>query len=279
MYSKGNIEELRTVGAQPAISMANLKKYKIPLPPLPEQEAIAEALSDADALIEALEQLIAKKRQVKQGAMQELLIGEKRLPGFSGEWKPVTLIDVLAQSATYGIVKAGEFQLTGVPMVRGGDIKDSKILTDLPYVTEEKSNEFARTILKVDDVVIALVGYPGEAAKVPSELVGANISRAVGLLRLNGKVNPDYLVCYLNSPQGRSMVLAPSAGSAQLVVNLSELNKLQFNLPPLPEQTAIAEILSDMDAEIAALEGKLSKARQVKQGMMSELLTGRVRLG
>ena len=262
------------------LSLGSIRNTPIPLPPtLAEQEAIAEALSDVDALIEAMEQLLTKKRQVKQGAMSELLTGKMRLSGFSGEWEPVSLIDLLTQNATYGIVKAGEFQDIGVPMVRGGDIKGGKISTsDIPFVTEEKSNEFSRTILRVNDVVIALVGYPGEAAKVTPELEGANISRAVGLLRLNNRIYTDYLVCYLNSPIGRSMVLAPSAGSAQQVVNLAALNKLKFKIPDMKEQTAIAEILSDMDAEISALEEKLVKARQVKAGMMSELLTGKVRL-
>jgi type I restriction enzyme S subunit len=180
--------------------------------------------------------------------------------------------------ATYGIVTAGDFKNAGVPMLRGGDIKGGRIGGDLPLVSPEKSTEYSRTILKRDDVVIALVGYPGEAAKVPVTLEGANISRAVGLLRLNNKIAPDYLVSYLNSPIGRRMVLAPSVGSAQLVVNLAELNRLQFPLPPAPEQTAIAEVLSDMDGELAALEQRRDKTRALKQGMMQELLTGRTRL-
>jgi type I restriction enzyme S subunit len=177
------IDSFQSGGNRQGLNFVQIRSFRFPLPPLAEQEAIAEALSDADALIEAVEQLLTKKRQVKQGAMSELLTGKMRLSGFSGEWEPVSLIDLLTQNATYGIVKAGEFQDTGVPMVRGGDIKGGKISTsDIPFVTEEKSNEFSRTILKVNDVVIALVGYPGEAAKVTLELEGANISRAVGLL-------------------------------------------------------------------------------------------------
>lgn len=245
---------------------------------LEEQQAIAAALSDADKLIGSLEQLLTKKRQIKQGAMQELLTGKKRLPGFTGEWGVTILGSLLTMKATYGIVTTGDFKNTGVPMIRAGDIKSGKIGRDMPLVSAEKSSEYSRTVLKRDDVVIGLVGYPGEAAKVPSSLEGANISRAVGLLRLTNHISPSYLVSYLNSPIGRRMVLAPSAGSAQLVVNLSELNKLSFSLPSLTEQNAIAEVLSDMDAEIEALETKLTKARQVKQGMMQELLTGRIRL-
>lgn len=256
-----------------------IARMQIPLPPTKaEQEAIAEALSDADALIASLERLIAKKRQLKQGAMQELLTGKKRLPGFGGEWSEICMRDALVQNATYGIVTAGVFVRDGVKMLRGGDIADGRVNVELPMVSLEKAVEYHRTALVKDDVVIALVGYPGAAAKIPDELIGANISRAVGLLRLNGKVLPDYLVCFLNSPDGRKMVLAPSAGSAQQVVNLAALNKLEFAIPGCDEQATIATILSDMDAVIGALERQLAKARGIKQGMMQELLTGRIRL-
>jgi type I restriction enzyme S subunit len=277
-YQKAQIAGLGTKTAVPYLNKNSCNAIRIPLPPLPEQRAIAEALGDVDALLGALDRLIAKKRDLKQAAMQQLLTGQTRLPGFEGEWAVAVLGDLLTMKATYGIVTAGDFKSTGVPMMRGGDIKAGQVGYDLPCVSSEKSIEYSRTILKRDDVVIALVGYPGEAAKVPTRLEGANISRAVGLLRLNNQIAPDYLASYLNSPMGRRMVLAPSAGSAQLVVNLAELNKLEFPLPPLPEQTAIAEVLSDMDAELAELERRRDKTRMIKQGMMQELLTGRTRL-
>lgn len=260
------------------IQRKRFEQLKVVCPSLPEQHAIAAALTDMDALLGALERLISKKRDLKQAAMQQLLTGQTRLPGFEGEWEVVSMRDVLIQSATYGIVTAGTFVQNGVKMLRGGDIGDGRINTDLPMVSRAKAAEYVRTTLVQNDVVIALVGYPGATAKIPDELIGANISRAVGLLRLSGKVTADFLVCFLNSPEGRRMVLAPSAGSAQQVVNLSALNKLQFTIPPLPEQTAIATVLSDMDAELAALEQRLAKTRALKQGMMQELLTGRTRL-
>ena len=266
-------------GSQMNLNGNLIKSTIVPAPSTKaEQEAIAEALSDADALIESLDQLITKKRYLKQAAMQQLLTGQTRLPGFSGEWEPTVMRDVLSQPATYGIVKAGAFVHDGVKMLRGGDIVDGRINSDLPMVAPEKAMEYGRTTLVANDVVIALVGYPGASAKIPDALIGSNISRAVGLLRLNGKVTPDYLVCMLNSDTGRRMVLAPSAGSAQQVVNLAALNKLEFNIPKPSEQTAIATILSDMDAELAELDARLAKARHIKQGMMQELLTGRIRL-
>jgi type I restriction enzyme M protein len=194
--------------------------------------------------------------------------------GFAGERRLVSMRDILTQNATYGIVTAGKFVQNGIKMLRSGDIAEGRVNVELPMVSREKAAEYSRTSLIKNDVVIALVGYPGASARIPDDLIGANISRAVGLLRLNGKVSADYVVWFLNSPDGRRMVLAPSAGSAQQVVNLAALNKLQFTIPPLSEQVVIAGILTDIDAEIAALEAKLAKARQIKQGMMQKLLSG-----
>jgi type I restriction enzyme S subunit len=272
-------EQYNSGTAQPKLNKQTCLRIPIALPPTEtEQAAIAEALSDADALIESLAQLLAKKRALKLGAMQELLTGKKRLSGFNGAWRTVQMRSVLTQPATYGIVTAGTFVQAGVKMLRGGDIHDGQINLDLPMVTSEKAAEYVRTRLVKDDVVVALVGYPGDAAVIPEFLVGANISRAVGLLRLNGAVLPHYLVCFLNSPDGRRMVLAPSAGSAQQVVNLAALNKLEFELPTIDEQAAIATVIMDINNEITVLESKLTKARQLKQGMMQALLTGRIRL-
>ncbi len=260
------------------VGQADLRNVLAPLPSISEQRDIATALSAVDALIAALDALITKKRYMKQAAMQQLLTGKIRLPGFGGTWSVARLRDYLKHPATYGIVKAGSFQRTGIRMLRGGDIHDGKIIGDPPFVSFEKSNEFARTVLQDGDVVIALVGYPGETAKIPDWLVGANISRAVGLLRPASELNADFFVFYLNSPTGRREFLKPSAGSAQLVVNLKDLNNLPIPLPPAPEQIAIATVFSDMDAELEALEAKRDKTRDLKQGMMQELLTGRIRL-
>lgn len=163
-------------------------------------------------------------------------------------------------------------------MLRSGDISNGRINLDLPMVTAEKSDEYSRTRLRQGDVVIALVGYPGESAQIPEELIGSNISRAVGLLRPNSKVHGEFLPHLLNSPLGRRMVLAPSAGSAQQVVNLAALNKLSFQIPEPDEQKAIAAVLTSMDENITAIEDRLKKAFFLKQAMAQALLTGRIRL-
>lgn len=194
------------------------------------------------------------------------------------DWAVPFLRQHLLQDATYGVVKAGAFQRTGVPMLRGGDIKNGSIAEDQPLISAEKSQEYSRTVLREQDVVIALVGYPGETAVIPKRLVGANISRAVGLLRPARNLRPEFLACYLNSPDGRKEFLRPSAGSAQIVVNLGALNRLRLPLPTLREQRAIAAALSDVDALLGGLDRFIAKKRDLKQAAMQELLTGQTRL-
>lgn len=193
-------------------------------------------------------------------------------------WETVPLRDHLVQDATYGVVKAGRFQRAGVPMVRGGDIRDGLISDDQPFITPEKSREYSRTELKERDVLIALVGYPGESAVVPRRLSGANISRAVGLLRPAASLLPEFLACYLNSPAGRAEFLRPSAGSAQIVVNLGALNRLRIPLPPISEQERIATAIDDTSALLDGLTLLIAKKRDLKQAAMQHLLTGRTRL-
>jgi len=195
------------------------------------------------------------------------------------DWAISPLRSLTTQPATYGVVKAGSFLSKGTPMVRGGDIKDGRINTDLPLISDAKHAEYRRTALAAGDVLIALVGYPGESAVVPQSLAGANISRAVGLLRPGSGLTPAYLSCYLNAPSGRAEFLRPGAGSAQLVVNLRDLNLLRVPLPPTKaEQEAIAMALGDADALIESLEKLIAKKHQIKQGVMQELLTGKTRL-
>lgn len=203
----------------------------------------------------------------------------QRKPNELNVWQEHPLRSLLVQPATYGVVKAGKFLPSGVPMMRGGDIKNGRIIsTNLPRISFEKADEYRRTTLRHNDVVIALVGYPGEAAEVPSSLVGANISRAVGLLRPSPSINPKFLVAFLNSPIGRAEFLKPGAGSAQLVVNLRDLNLLKIPLPDPEEQRVIAESLTDSDSWIASLEELIEKKHCIKQGAMQELLSGRRRL-
>ena len=203
------------------------------------------------------------------------LVPELRFPEFQNvaAWSVKVLEDLLVMPATYGIVTAGEFQQQGIPMLRGGDIKEGKVGDGLPLVTADIHAQYRRTILQERDVVIALVGYPGEAAVVPAYYIGANISRAVGLLRLKNARGAQFLVSFLNSPVGRRTVLKPSAGSAQIVVNLKHLNALLIPIPTSAEQQKIADCLSSLDELIAAQARKVDILKTHKTGLMQQLFS------
>ena len=233
-----------------------LKSFCTPLPPTKtEQEAIAETLSDADALIESLEQLIAKKRQIKQGAMQELLTGKKRLPGFGAEWETRTLGDV-------------------APLQRGFDLPNSKLQQGTYPVVYSNGvlNHHAVFRVKGPGVVTGRSGTIGTVTFVKQNFWPHNTSLWVTTF----KGNDPKFVFYFYTTIGLERF---ATGSGVPTLNRNDVHAFKVKIPPSTvEQASIASILTDMDTEIAALEEKLTKARQLKQGMMQELLTGRVRL-
>lgn len=240
----------------PAIAQPTktFRQLFIPLPSKTEQEAIAEALSDADALIESLEQLIAKKRQIKQGAMQELLTGKKRLPGFVGEWEVKLLGDVLM--IAHGKSQHDVADQNGIYpiLATGGQIGKAKhFLYDKPSVligrkgTIDQPQFMDAPFWSVDTLFYSVVHEPNSAKFL------------------------YYKFCLIDWKQYNEASGVPS-------LNARTIEAIEIRIPQHQEQIAIATILSDMDAELAALETRLAKARQLKQGMMQELLTGRIRL-
>ena len=261
----------------PSLNQSILSNVSIPLPPTKaEQEAIAEALSDADALIESLEQLIAKKRQVKQGAMQELLTGKRRLPGFSGEWEVKRLGDVasIQRGASPRPIDSPIWfdENSSVGWVRISDVTKSGIyLRETTQRLSPLGIQYSRPISRGSLImsICATVGRP-----VITEIEACIHDGFVVFDNL--RVDKQFLYYILKAIEG-DWSRHGQTGS-QMNLNTGMINRTEVPCPPLREQTAIAAILSDMDAEIAELEAKLAKARQVKQGMMQELLTGRIRL-
>jgi len=240
-----------------SVRRAMIANMEIPLPPIPEQRRIAEALSDTDALIVALEKLIAKKRAIKQGAMQELLTGKRRLPGFDGEWveKPLDELLRYEQPQKY-IVSSTEYADSGVPVLTAG-----KSLI-LGFTNERKGTYTNLPVIIFDDFTTEskLITY---RFKVKSS--------AMKLLTTTG-------VCDIRIVSAlMQMINFPLKDHKRYWI--AEYSKLIVRIPANEiEQTAIATILSDMDEEIDALTAKLNKIRYIKQGMMSELLPGRIRL-
>ena len=271
--------------AQPGLSVSKLLSLDIARAPTKaEQEAIAEALSDADALIESLDQLLAKKRHLKQGAMQELLTGKKRLPGFSGEWEVKRLADEsdLITKGTTPTSLGRHFTEQGINFVKVESLTESGTVIPemLAAVDEETHRLLKRSQLREDDILFSIAGALGRTAIVNIDLLPANTNQALAIIRLkpSSRLHHGFLLKYLSSPQISTHINAINVQAAQANLSLEDIRNFEVPAPSADEQEAITAILSDMDTEIAALEAKLAKARRLKQGMMQELLTGKIRL-
>jgi type I restriction enzyme S subunit len=253
------IRGLSNTGNQENLNGVIVKSIPIPLPPtLAEQEAIAGALSDADAWIESLEQLIAKKRQIKQGAMQELLTGKRRLPGFSGKWETKRLGELasLYQPTT---ISAASFTSFGYPVYGANGI--------VGYFSSYNHSTWQVTVT-CRGSTCGTVNKTVDKCWITGNAMVVNCDQ-------NHDIDKPFLF-HLLSKQDLTVCIT---GTGQPQIVRTPLAAVELRLPnKILEQTAIATILSDMDSEIESLESKLAKAREIKQGMMQELLTGRIRL-
>ncbi len=281
-----------TQGGQPNFSGEIVKSFLVPLPPTKaEQEAIAEALSDADALIESLEHLLAKKRQIKQGAMQQLLTGKKRLPGFRGEWEVKPLGDLFNFSGGF-TASRDQLSTEGYCYLHYGDIHTSnKTFVNIrsEYQNIPKLDILLKKVPAVsllDDGDVVFVDASEDDDGTSKHVVIVNPDKMPfisGLHTIVAKSRTNELdhlyrrYCF-QTPAVKAQFRFFAVGTKVSGISKTNIAKITLPVPSVPEQTAIAAILSDMDAEIAALEEKLAKARRLKQGMMQELLTGRIRL-
>ncbi|HZL19977.1 MAG TPA: restriction endonuclease subunit S [Polyangia bacterium] len=255
----------------PGVNRNDLHELDVVVPPTRiEQEAIARALSDADALIESLEQLLAKKRHLKQGAMQELLTGKKRLPGFSGKWKTTRLGEIceIAMGRTPPRLNPA-FWGQGHVWLSIADLRGKVVAA-----SKEEITALAAAGMQVIPKNTLLMSFKLSIGRLCFAGCDLYTNEAIcSFSRL--RADADFLYYVLSrtdfSLYGKQAVKG-------YTLNKESLGLVEVRLPSDTEQTAIAAVLSDMDADIAALESKLAKTRQVKQGMMQELLTGRIRL-
>ncbi len=266
-------------------SIAHLPKEKLELIPLPvpppdEQLAIAEALSDVDDLLFSLENLIVKKQAIKQATMQQLLTGKIRLPGFSGEWETKQLGRLGSFLKGRGI-KREDVSSTGYSCIRYGELYtryENYILNAVARIP----SSIAQTALpvKTGDLLFAGSGETSEEIGRCAAYLGDEPAYAGGdvvVLTPLGQ-NSLYLGYMMNQPTVARQKARMGQGDAVVHINTRNLAQIQIDLPPIEEQTEIAAILFDMDAEIATLERRRDKTRALKQGMMQQLLTGRIRL-
>jgi len=253
------IDSFQAGGNRQGLNFGQIRSFRFPRPPPAEQRAIAAALSDVDALITALDRLIAKKRDIKQAAMQELLTGKRRLPGFSGAWELKRLGDIAH-------IKTGKKN-------NEDKIKDGAYPFFVRSQTVERINSYS---------------YDGEAILIPGEGgIGSIFHYIVGKFDYHqrvykisdfaygncGKFVYSYMLQFFNKQAVRNSVKATVDS-----LRLPTFIEFEFQAPSFEEQTAIATVLSDMDTEITTLEQKRDKTKSLKQGMMQELLTGRIRL-
>ncbi|MCU4202790.1 restriction endonuclease subunit S [Vibrio cholerae] len=287
---------------QTGVELPALKSYPIGLPPIEEQTAIANALSDVDALISELEKLIAKKQAIKTATMQQLLTGRTRLPQFAlredgtpkgtkpselGEipedWECISIgrDTVLKARIGWQALTTKEYQTTGdIYLVTGTDFDSGAVKWERCfYVSEWRYKQDQNIQLRNNDVLITKDGTIGKVGYVTALSRPATLNSGVFVVRpKNNNLMQRFLFYVLTSRVFDDFINRITAGSTITHLYQKDFVNFEFSAPCIEEQTAIATILSDMDAEIQALEQRLGKTRQIKQGMMQELLTGKTRL-
>jgi type I restriction enzyme S subunit len=287
-------------GTRAYIGITAQLQLSVIVPPLPEQEAITEVLSKADAIIETFERLIAKKRLLKKGVMQQLLTGKRRLRGFANATTGYKQTEVGVIPEDWEVKQIGElkpfvtsgsrgwaafYSDRGAPFIRITNLSRDSIYLDLEDLRlvnlPNDSSEGARTQLRDRDVLISItadigiIGYVSESVPKP-----AYINQHIALVRFDSSnTNPVFVSYFLASEKSQKLFRTLTDSGAKAGMSLIMVQKIHLALPPTKaEQDAIAEVLNAIDAEVALLEAQLAKYRQLKQGLMQKLLTGRIRL-
>ena len=274
-------DHYNTGTAQPKLNKMVCSGIPVPCPPPPEQRAIAQALSDVDALLTKLDQLIAKKRDLKQATMQQLLTGKTRLPGFSGDWEVRKLGEVADIIDPHPSHRAPREVSNGVPFVGIGDLDEEGniIGSKLRLVDAIVLQEHAQRYDLADGLIglgrVASIGKVVALKKQANEYV---ISPTLGVIH-GRQVPRDFLLYSLRSQFVTEQFTKIMSGSTRSSVGMEVLRDVRISVPPSSEeQSAIAGVLSSMDAELSALEARRDKTSNIKQAMMQELLTGKKRL-
>lgn len=277
-FGRAQVSNYVKGAAQPGLNCGDVEKFVLPVPrSIEEQKEIGAALFSIDELVSGLDKLIVKKRDIKQAAMQNLLTGQHRLPGFNGEWEMKRLGDVAElkqgytfQSSTYTSI--GEYNIVTIANVQSGymDISGCSKIDFLPSDIQPHQN------LKINDILISMTGNVGRVCRV-SEL-GCLLNQRVGKLSATS-INDGFFFHQISTPGFIAAMVGKAKGGAQANLSTPDIAEYLIQAPKsIEEQDAIAVILSDIDNEIATLETRCDKARQLKQGMMQELLTGKIRL-
>ncbi len=276
---QSRIQESMAGNAITRLTLGKIKKFKIPLPPTrSEQEAIANALSDTDALIFSLGKLISKKRLIKKGVMQELVTGKRRIEGFSKTWRQSRLDEIVSFRRgsfpqPYGLDKWYD-DTYGFPFVQVFDVgENGRVKTETKRKISQAAKELSVFVEK-GSVILTIQGSIGRIAITDYD---ACVDRTLLIFEAFkipfDKIFFKYAVFALFEIEKQK---AP--GGIITTITKESLSSFMLSYPPTDEQIRIAQILSDLDKDLELHEMRLSKLRLVKQGMMQELLTGRIRL-
>lgn len=279
-WLRANQEQILAIASESThgtkrIPSSDLFSLRVAVPPLHEQRAIVTALRDVDSLIEGLERLIAKKRDIKQAAMQQLLTGRTRLPGFDGEWRETTLGEIgeCVIGLTFGPQDVAE---GGLLVLRSSNIRDGKIDysdklfvdLDVPDHLHTRSGDILVCVRNGSRALI------GKCAPIDEKSVGLTFGAFMSVYR----TKHWRFIYHAFQSHGIQRQIRDNMGATINQITNKDMRALRLQLPHEPEQTAIAQVLTDMDTEIRILEQRLAKTQAIKQAMMQELLTGRTRL-
>jgi len=282
--SAAGLNDVKNRNDLPLVTQSILHAVEIPWPvDIKEQATITAALSDMDALIGGLERLIAKKRHLKQAAVQQLLTGHTRLPGYSGKWESVAVGELFMLKN--GLNKAKEFFGTGTPIVNYMDVYQRSWLNMASLSGRVSVDERERKAFDVQrgDVFFTRTSETVEEIGLAAVMLDACLDTVFSGFLLRARPKNDRLCdsfkkyCF-QSESIRRQIVSRASYTTRALTNGRLLSSVVLNIPGRDEQAAIAEALSDMDAELAVLEQRRDKTRLLKQGMMQELLAGRTRL-
>ena len=278
------ISSFQTGGNRQGLNFGQIRSICLPLPSPPEQRAIAQALSDVDALLDGLDRLIAKKRDLKQAAMQQLLTGQTRLPGFHGEWKKTQMEDMgSTYSGLTGKTKS-DFGVGSAHYVSFMNVMSNVVIDCGTFERVNVSPTESQNRVQRGDLLFNGSSETPEEVAMCAVLLN-NVqdvylnSFCFGFrFREGAQTDALFLAYYIRSKEGRELMKSLAQGSTRYNLSKAALLSEPLRLPSLAEQTAIAYLLSDMDAELESLEQRREKTRALKQAMMQELLTGKTRL-
>ncbi|MEM1696598.1 MAG: restriction endonuclease subunit S [Desulfurococcaceae archaeon] len=286
---KINLTKLAGRTTAPSIKKSDVEKLKITLPPIREQQRIAEILSTVDSAIDRVRRLVERADKLKKGLMQELLtkgIGHKefketpigRVPN---EWL-VYRLGQLAIEMYYGVTAKAVEHYTGTRFLRTTDIKDYKVEWDsLPYceVTSNNKVNLSKYTLRKGDIIVSRAGTVGMSVYVDRDMPDTVFGSYLIKIRVNDKlIDPKFLHYYLQTEQYWIQILASSKGSTLKNISLPTLKSLVIPVPTLEEQKVIIEILSTVDRYVESIKMRLERLERVKKWLMDVLLTGKVRV-